>query len=266
MTEPPDTGSNRLLLARISTIWSNVVAAHQGGGLSSYEAQARFFERYHGAILRYLLACVRNEDAAADLFQEFALRFVRGDFKNLRPHEGSFRQYLKTALINLVRDHQTQQAKLHRGVARKEALGESIDAAIPDFDISLRTELLAQTWQMLHETQRTGGPPFHSVLKGRVDHPEWSIDELSQAVAEELGHSDLPSNAAFRKLLERARDAFANRLLDLVGQTLGSLDWAHVEETLIDLELRAYCQSALQARRQVSPTTTLARQVNDANR
>ncbi|MBC8112982.1 MAG: sigma-70 family RNA polymerase sigma factor [Candidatus Saccharimonas sp.] len=266
MTEPPDTGSNRLVLARISTIWSNVLAAHQGHGLTSYEAQSRFFERYHGAILRYLLACVRNEDAAADLFQEFALRFVRGDFRNLRPHEGSFRQYLKTALINLVRDHQSLQAKLNRGVTRNDMTGETFDAAIPEFDTSLRTELLAQTWQMLHETQMTAGPPFYSVLKGRVDHPEWSIDELSQAIAAELGHSDLPSNAAFRKLLQRARDAFANRLLDLVGQTLGSLDWARVEEVLVDLELLAYCQSALQTRRQASPTEPPPQQIGNVNR
>lgn len=185
----------------------------------------------------------------ADLFQEFALRFVRGDFRNLRPHEGSFRQYLKTALINLVRDHQTLQAKLNKGVPHNDRTGEALDVAMPEFDVSLRTELLAQTWQMLSEAQLAGGPPYYTVLKGRVDHPDWSLDDLSQAVADELHQQELPSNAAFRKLLQRSRDAFANRRIDVVGQTLGCCDWPRVEEVLVELELLAYCQSALQSRR-----------------
>jgi DNA-directed RNA polymerase specialized sigma24 family protein len=95
--------SSAELLAQISTIWSNVLKAHGGPDRADALEQSRFFDRYHPAIVRYLMSCLHDEDAAADLFQEFALRFVRGDFAKVRPRTGSFRQYVKTALINLER-------------------------------------------------------------------------------------------------------------------------------------------------------------------
>src|SRR3712207_7176976 len=54
----------------------------------------------------------RSEAAAEELLQEFAVRFLRGDFRRADPQRGRFRDYVKTALIHLVIDHQrAEQAR-----------------------------------------------------------------------------------------------------------------------------------------------------------
>ena len=91
-------------LSRISTLWSTFFQAHKSGDAAVAARQA-LLERYSGAVYRYLLGAVRDEDTAADLAQEFALRFLRGDFHRADPQRGRFRDYLKTSLIHLVNDH-----------------------------------------------------------------------------------------------------------------------------------------------------------------
>ena len=74
-------------------------------------------QRYCGSVYRYLLGALRNGDAAIELFQEFAMRFVRGDFHRASPTRGRFRDYVKTALINLVTDHFNRQNSKPRPLA-----------------------------------------------------------------------------------------------------------------------------------------------------
>jgi hypothetical protein len=50
------------------------------GGRPDQAAQAEFLERYVGAIYRYSLRMLEDPDLATEACQEFALRFVRGDF------------------------------------------------------------------------------------------------------------------------------------------------------------------------------------------
>ena len=61
--------------------------------------------QYGGGVRRYLLASVRDVDAADDLCEEFALRFLRGDFKNANPGRGRFRDFVKRAVYNLMVDY-----------------------------------------------------------------------------------------------------------------------------------------------------------------
>ena len=56
--------------------------------MDSPEAQKLLMEYYFGAVYRYLRVSVRDPEAAADLAQDFALRFVRGDFKKADPSRG----------------------------------------------------------------------------------------------------------------------------------------------------------------------------------
>jgi DNA-directed RNA polymerase specialized sigma24 family protein len=67
-------------LSRIATVWSELARAH-GPREEAAAAQQALLQRYCGAIYRYLVGAVRDPDAAAELCQEFALRFLRGDFK-----------------------------------------------------------------------------------------------------------------------------------------------------------------------------------------
>ena len=251
---PPSSDSSPELLAQISTIWSNVLKAHGGPDHADAFEQTRFFDRYHRAVFRYLFACVQNEEIASDLFQEFALRFIRGDFAQVRPRSGSFRQYIKTSLINLVRDshsklNHTPQSQDVSGYATPDA-----DQSSVAFDAGVRDELLSRTWKTLNDTQAQGGPPFYSALRARVEHPEWNSSELALHLAQELGHGDVPAEPALRKLVQRAREAFADHLLNQVQLVLGHSSWDQVEEELVALKLLPYCEHVLNSRRGIDGT------------
>ena len=64
-------------LSQIETAWTLVVRAHGTADNAAAEAQQALIERYLGAIYRYLFGAVRDEDVAQELFQEFAIRFLR---------------------------------------------------------------------------------------------------------------------------------------------------------------------------------------------
>src|SRR5690349_5073543 len=90
-------------LSRITTMWTMLGRAH-GAGTAARDAQELLMERYYGAVYKYLRRSLGNDDAAEDLFQEFALRFVRGDFRRIDPAKGRFRNYLRTVLVHLIDD------------------------------------------------------------------------------------------------------------------------------------------------------------------
>ena len=85
------------------------------------------------------------------------------------------------------------------------------------------------------------------MLRYRVDHPDLRSPELAAGLSEKLGK---PINAgAVRVLLHRARDAFAELLLDEVIESLADESLDEAEEELIELDLLEYCRPALDRRR-----------------
>ncbi|HEX5472600.1 MAG TPA: sigma-70 family RNA polymerase sigma factor [Lacipirellulaceae bacterium] len=243
-----------LHISRIVTAWSMVREAH-GDHTAVQAAQQRLLDRYGGAIRRYALSALRNEDAADEVFQEFALRFVRGDFGNVDPERGRFRAFVKTVVYRLIVDYQRRAKKrgretpMHSNVAEPpDDSPESKDEDDALFRSSWRDELLARCWQRLEVDERQSGKPYFSALRYRVDHPDLRSPELAAGLSEKLGK---PINAgAVRVLLHRSRELFGELLLDEVTESLakGSLDEA--EQELIDLELHDYCRPALEKRRQ----------------
>ncbi len=243
-----------LHLSRIQTAWSMVRRAH-GDHTAVHEAQQTLLDRYGGAVRRYALAALRDEDAADDVFQEFALKFVRGDFGNVDPERGRFRAFVKTVVYRLIVDHQRRKKRqqhegpMHSNVAEPAANDESTpvgdDVA---FQASWRDELLVRCWQRLADEEASTGKPYHSVLIYRVEHPEMRSPELAAGLSAKLGR---PMNAgAVRVLLHRARDFFAETLLDEVMQSLATDSLDGAEEELIELDLLEYCRPALDRRRE----------------
>src|SRR5262245_54411461 len=92
-------------LSRMATMWTLVFEAHRGSEAGAVAARDRLIQRYRGAVYRYLLGAVRDADVAGDLCQEFILRFLRRDFRNVHPERGRFRDYVRTVLVHLVNDH-----------------------------------------------------------------------------------------------------------------------------------------------------------------
>jgi RNA polymerase sigma-70 factor (ECF subfamily) len=231
-------------LSRISTLWSMVYQAHQGAAESVTAAQRALMERYSGAARRYLLGALRDADAADDLYQDFCLRFLRGDFRAADPERGRFRDFLKTALFHLIIDYQRQRRPLPLGDEEPEP-GRA--APPPDSEAafleSWREQLMDRTWVALAEVERESGVPSHTVLRCRTDQPLLSSAELAEQLGARLGKT--LSVPALRQALYRAREKFAELLVTEVAQSLQHPDRAAVEEELSDLGLLSYCRSAL---------------------
>lgn len=140
-------------LSRIETIWTQIDQAH---GADSVEARCgvdAMIRSYSGAVYRYLMALLRNRDAADEVFQQFALAVAEGRFKRANPEKGRFRDYLKTSIIRLARDHDRAKNREPLVMGDETLLGlpEQDPAKEPDFDASYREELLARTWARLKE-------------------------------------------------------------------------------------------------------------------
>ncbi len=166
-------------LSRIETIWSVVRRAHDTSERSANAALQQLLNQYGGAVRRYLLGALRREDAADDVFQEFAMRFVRGDFRGADPDRGRFRNYLKTSLYRLVVDYQRREKCNGRQVIPREFAAEEESPAWErmndEFDASWRSELLAKAWTALAQQEADTGKPYHTVLRLRADHTELSV-------------------------------------------------------------------------------------------
>src|SRR5262245_63341462 len=88
--ETMSQGDTESRLSRIETTWTLVFQAHQGQEPDAL-ARQRLLLRYRGAIYRYLLGALRDPDAAEELAQEFAVRFLQGGFRRADPQQGRFR-------------------------------------------------------------------------------------------------------------------------------------------------------------------------------
>jgi RNA polymerase sigma-70 factor (ECF subfamily) len=234
--QPPDER-----LSQIQTQWTAVFRAHGPATDSARGARDRLMLHYSGAVYRYLLGATRDPEAATDLCQEFAVRFLRGDFRRAAPDRGRFRDYVKTALVNLVNDHHRARQAGPRPLM--------VDAAAPempsedDFLAGWRQSLLDQTWKALGEEN----PAFHAALLLRIDNPEMPSPEMAERLTAQLGKPMTAENV--RKVLQRAHAKFAELLLEQVAQSLDEPTDDDLEAELRAIDLLRYCRSALDRRR-----------------
>jgi RNA polymerase sigma-70 factor (ECF subfamily) len=239
-------------LSQMATRWTLVRQAQVDADLPEGKpAQWQLLERYGGAVHRYLLGAVRDPETACDLTQEFAVIFLQGNLKGADPQRGRFRDYVKGVLRNLVAGH------FRKAQRRPRALPDSLpepavdDAPGDDMDRSFltcwREELLARAWQALQQFESASGQPYHTVLRYRADHPDEHSDAMAERLGVLLGKSITP--AGMRKALQRAREKFADLLLEDLAASLDRPSPADVEQELIDLELFEYCRPALERAR-----------------
>jgi RNA polymerase sigma-70 factor (ECF subfamily) len=234
-------------ISQITTAWTVLFQAHASEGTSVDKAREQLLQRYSAPVYRYLLSAVRNADVADDLFQEFALRFVRGDFKRADPERGRFRDFLKRGLYHLVVDHYRRLQRQPQPLAPEQsepAGGEPVELESErEFLAIWRAEVMNRTWQALEQVERESGQPLYTVLRCRIDHPELPSPEMAVRLAARL-HRDV-SPQWVRKWLARGREKFSDLLLREVERSLEHPTEESVSEELIDLGLSDYCQAAL---------------------
>ncbi len=237
-------------LSQIETLWSVVLKAHESPS-QGRDATQLLLDRYGAAVRRYLGGALRDPVAADDLYQDFAMRFLRGDFHAANPDKGRFRNFLKTILFRMVADHHRQRQR-----QRSVQLDEEIQPVDPDDDTDQRDqqftrvwrdEMLKRAWASMAATEKETGKPWYSVMRLRVENPQLSSDEMAERLSEQLGRPISKTN--LRVILHRAREQFAESLIDTIADSLTSGSIDEIEEELADLELLEYCQQALNDRR-----------------
>ncbi|HEX8523520.1 MAG TPA: sigma-70 family RNA polymerase sigma factor [Tepidisphaeraceae bacterium] len=232
-----------LRLSRIATIWTMVRQANSPGDDAADEAQRLLMERYCTAVHRYLLGALRDEEAADELFQEFALRFLRGDLKRTDARKGRFRDYVRTVLINLVNDHHRSRKKLVTLPENAAALStDSAELEDDQFIASWRAELMNHAWAALEKTQ----PNFHGVLLFHVQNPWVESQQMAEELSAKLGKTMTATN--IRVTLHRARERFAELLLGEVIRSLGDATEEELMGELRALNMHRVCESAVRKR------------------
>jgi hypothetical protein len=110
----------------------------------------------------------------------------------------------------------------------------------PDFGNCWRDELLARTWDALSQAQ----PAYFQVLHFRAAHPEMPSGEIAKQLGESLGKALTAEN--IRQTLSRARERFADLLLEEVARSVDPSTAERVEDELHELNLMDYCRPALE--------------------
>ncbi len=238
-------------LSQISTIWNLVSRTSSDRSPEHAASQAALVERYQAAIQQYLLAAVGNRDTADDLFQEVALRLVRGDFGKAEAQRGRFRDYLKSSLINLVISYQRKQKRmpvLDPATIEPASEESEISESDREFLTDCRQALLDRAWERLAAAQDPDGAPFHAVLQFRCENPDHSSAQMTAELTAALNPSEPFTDVGVRKTLQRARERFADSLLEELAVSLPRASSEELEQALIDLGLHTYCKRALERR------------------
>jgi RNA polymerase sigma-70 factor (ECF subfamily) len=233
-------------LSELSTHWTMLFEANHGTPEQSGEALRLMMLRYSGAVHRYFLKIAGNAETARELDQEFAVRFLKGDFLKYDPRVGRFRDYVKRAIRNLLIDHLRRQGKTrHLDTQLEISIVDDTSVEDPDqrFIESWRSELLDRAWTALEDFERRTGQPYHRALRFRAKHPDLSSPEMARRLAPELGQSHSPG--AFRQLLQRARDKWTEFLIDEVRVSLKTPSSDEIEEELAELSLLELCRPAM---------------------
>ena len=170
--------------------------------------------------------------------QEFAVRFLRGDFRRADPGRGRFRDYLKTALIHLVTDYRRAQRTAPPAVAAGTAAPEPAD----DDDVFLaswQAELLDRTGTF---RCRPSDASTRSCCSG--EEPDLPSPVIAERPAVQLGR---PTAVAVRKAspANPRRRYFAELLVAEVARSLDEATPIEIEAELRELDLFRYCRSAL---------------------
>lgn len=222
----------------IETQWSLLRLAHRDSVTSAGPARDHLVLRYNRAIRGYIGALVRDEHAADELAQDVVVRLLRGDFAGATPQRGRFRDLLKVAVKNMVRNYWSRQ---QGRAARNVQLEQLADFAVgdpPDDDwlAQWQATVLGMAWRALEAYQReTPGSLAHTVLKLRADHPDDDMAALALRLRDRAAQTMRPD--ALRQQLRRARLRFAQLLVEEIARSLDDPSPQRVEEELVNLEL-----------------------------
>ena len=207
---------------------------------STAEARRLLVLRYAAAIRRYIGAIVKDDEQAAELSQDVVVRLMRGDFAGADPSKGRFRDLLKVAIRNMVRNHWQKESRDRRSEANLDLVAdEAAEAQDHEWTLAWQRSVLQHAWARIEEEDRTTSAAKSNsamdVLKLRIEHPDASTAELADLLRRRWKTEVKPDNC--RQLLSRARKRFAAVLIDEVRSGLDDESDERLEEELAALQL-----------------------------
>src|SRR5262249_24879779 len=151
--------------------------------------------------------------------------------------------YVKGTLFHLIADYRKQRREWPGPLpAEDAALAAAGEAVVADrqFVESWCDQLVARAWGRLAEIDVRTGQHLYAVLRLRAENPQMPSPHMAEQLAARLGR---PLTAAgVRQTLHRAREKFADLLLDEVTHSLHYASADQLEEELSELGLLDYCR------------------------
>jgi hypothetical protein len=233
-------------LDRIETRWSLVRQAHAAGtGASAEQARGVLVMRYASALRRYVGGIVKDRDEADELSQDFIMRLLKGDFAGADPDRGRFRDLLKAAVRNMIRNHWSKQNRRRPAVVDFDSVADNSENEIEaSWLTAWQTNVLDHAWGALKDFERSSpGNPAHTLLKWRTEFPDETSDQLAARLTQKVGSTVQP--AAARQMLRRARLRFADLLVKEIAMGMDNPTPAQIEEELAALGLLEHVRDFL---------------------
>lgn len=231
-------------LDAIATRWSLLRHAHRPTD-SAIEARNALVARYLQAIRRYVGALVPRDQEADDLAQDVVVRLLSGDFAGADPERGRFRDLLKVAIRNMVRNRWSHEKRRHGVELPAEGVASPQDAEAERCWVAeWRHRVLDLVWKALeqHERDRPGSVAY-TVLRLRADYPEDTSEQLAARLSQKIGQPVTAETA--RQKLRRARLQLADLLISEVAAGLRDPTPEKTEDELIALGLMGLVRELL---------------------
>ena len=225
-------------LDAMTTRWSLIQRAHGEQPTAANDARRVLVLRYAPVIKSYIRGITKDEIAADELSQDVVVRLMQGDFGGVDPGRGRFRDFLKTAIRNMVRNYwsrekirSTADLDLISADIKDDSAGMEADA----WDQRWKNRVLELTWSGLNQYEQQNPQSLaHTILQLRTGFPDDSSEQLAKRLSQELGKTIRPD--AFRQSLRRARVQFAECLVQELADGLENPTREGIEEELIQLQ------------------------------
>lgn len=250
MTLPERFRDDPERLDQVVTQWSLLRLAHQPVDPGSPQARQAMLLKYRNAVRGYVAALLQGHADADDVAQDVLVRLMRGDFASADPSRGRFRDFLKFAVRNMVRNHWSRQQRRSAvsldDTTGLDPAGSAVEAEDSDaaWTAECRNQLLETTWQALEQyEQATPGCCHFTLLRLRTEHPDADSTELAEHLSRTTGK--VWRADAGRQQLRRARLRFAELLVEELAASLKQPTPDAVEEELVALGLIGFVRPFL---------------------
>lgn len=240
-----------------------------------------FFQRYEHPIRSFFIGLTRDESASEDLFQDFAVKVLRGKFQPTMPLKGRYRDYLCRSLINHVKEARRRaglrQEFLDSDLTEDHAFDDvdPLRQAMSEFHRSEGLQVRGLVEEEMRRQQVAGRNVYLALLRylikiqtRKLDPQRGSTDgkvqirvsmtRVARFLTRVTGRPFDEASAAQYK--HRAVREYAQRIIRHLVQRAESQDPREIRQCAQELELLAYCGAEIE-RMKFSENTATSREV-----